>query len=158
MKRRPLPSQAQLQELFDYKDGNLIRKQTTAHNARKGDVAGYVSHDYFVVGIGKTKYMVHRLIWKLIYGTEPEVIDHINRNSLDNRIENLREASPALNGINRVVKGAYKRSDCSTYIACYSFNGVRNYLGSFTTEAEARAAYEAAHAKHFEQFSPYANA
>jgi hypothetical protein len=155
MNRRPLPSQQELQELFDYREGNLIRKKTTAPNARKGDVAGYVSNGRLVVSVSKTHYFVHRLIWKWHYGTEPEVIDHINRNPLDNRIENLREANHQLNAANRTTKGYFKRADCSTYVARLYVEGKVIHLGSFKTEAEAKAARQKAHAEHFTHFSPH---
>ena len=48
---------------------------------------------------GKRKsYRLHRLIWLLVYGYFPEnVIDHINKDKTDNRIENLREVSQRCN-------------------------------------------------------------
>lgn len=67
---------------------------------------------------------LHHLVWVLVYGRFPKLIDHINGNPKDNRIENLREVSQSSNDMNRVwawkpnaktglpgvykVKGVYK--------------------------------------------------
>jgi hypothetical protein len=45
---------------------------------------------------------VHRLVWALNYGALPFMIDHINGDPRDNRIENLREVSHSENDMNRV--------------------------------------------------------
>jgi hypothetical protein len=39
----------------------------------------------------------HRVIWKMEHGTDPEIIDHINGNPRDNRLENLRSVSHRVN-------------------------------------------------------------
>lgn len=58
---------------------------------------------YYIVGIGGKQYKVHRIIWELKFGEIPEgkIIDHINGDSLDNRIENLRIATYIHNNSNK---------------------------------------------------------
>lgn len=49
----------------------------------------------------------HRVIWKMVHGVDPVgVIDHINGIRDDNRIANLRDVTPAQNGLN-VVRGRW---------------------------------------------------
>ena len=56
--------------------------------------------------LGKRNFMVHRIVWLLNTGEWPKnTIDHINRDPLDNRFENLRDCTQAENNLN---KGPYK--------------------------------------------------
>ena len=49
-------------------------------------------------------FKAHRLAWLLVYGEPvPELIDHINADSTDNRIANLRVADKSSNGMNQRV-------------------------------------------------------
>lgn len=51
---------------------------------------------------GKRKsYSGHRIIWKLMTGETPEVIDHKNRKRADNRWVNLRNTNSKSNAQNR---------------------------------------------------------
>jgi hypothetical protein len=47
------------------------------------------------------KYAEHRIIYKMVYGVDPEIIDHINGIPDDNRILNLRSTTPQENNKNR---------------------------------------------------------
>jgi hypothetical protein len=82
------------------------------------------------------------------------VVDHINNNKLDNRIENLqiitqRENSFKTNNIYtskfkgvHLKKDKYKDKIYTSWVAQIQINGINNYLGSFKTEMEAHNAYQ----------------
>ena len=56
----------------------------------------------------KITFIVARLCWLLHYGDWPEnTIDHIDRNPLNNKIENLRDVTQAENNRN---KNPYRRA------------------------------------------------
>lgn len=74
---------------------------------RPGDVAGSIdSKGYWRVGISGKEYRVHRIVYHLVTG-EPldsdTQIDHINRNRLDNRFNNLRKVTNQQNQFNKRV-------------------------------------------------------
>jgi len=106
-----------LKELFDYKNGDLYWRLNMNSKCRKGDKAGAInSNGYLVITINGKKYMAHRLIW-LWHGNElPKIIDHIDNNPLNNKIENLRLATVASNGWN-----SKKRSDNTTGVSNVSW-------------------------------------
>lgn len=61
--------------------------------------------DYWQISIKDKVYKVHRIVWALKYG-KPDVnlvIDHIDGNGLNNKIENLRLVTNSENGINRLL-------------------------------------------------------
>lgn len=56
---------------------------------------------YLVVIIGGRSYKAHRLAWLYVYGEPvPNIIDHIDQDRSNNRIDNLRSASNSQNMIN----------------------------------------------------------
>lgn len=99
--------------LYDKETGNLLwrkRNPTNAHvkswNKRwSGEVAGTVGKNgYRYISLSKSYYLAHRIVWLLEYGSLPPKgceIDHINRNRLDNRLENLRSVSRYENNRNK---------------------------------------------------------
>jgi len=71
-----------------------------------GKIAGTINkHGYRIISLDNRKYKAHRLAWFYVHGRWPvDQIDHINRCPGDNRLVNLREASPSLNSLNRVSR------------------------------------------------------
>ena len=90
-----------VRKLFNYNEftGLLTWKIKSAKNIKVGDEAGTIgSHGYIQVTIKGKLYLVHRIIWLWYYGYLPEnLIDHKNRNKIDNCIKNLRETTQICN-------------------------------------------------------------
>ena len=106
-------TQNQVKSLFDYRDGKLFWKESRAKGKIKsGDEAGSIgSRGYKRVTIGYKEYPLHKIIYLWHHGNIPNVIDHINNDSLDNRIENLRESNSLTNMYNRRI-GSNNTSGC----------------------------------------------
>ena len=84
----------EVRELFDYRDGGLYHRQTHSSRAKEGTHAGYVAKlGYRRLQVLNKRYSEHTLVFLWHHGFIPDVIDHINRDPSDNRIENLRAAS-----------------------------------------------------------------
>ena len=91
-------------EVFEYQDGKLYRK----HGQFKG-IAGTVhGAGYEQVKIGKKTYRSHRVIFAMHHGYMPEMLDHVDGNKLNNRVENLREATNQQNQFNVGLLGRNK--------------------------------------------------
>ena len=83
----------------------------------------------------------HRFIWYMKYNNLPRFLDHINGNTSDNKINNLREITHQQNCWNKVkTKGYYQNKDGKFY-SFITINRKNKFLGSFITEEEARNAY-----------------
>jgi len=159
MKKIQLPSQKRLKELFTYNKstGKLYYKISTKHSINVGDIAGCLgSHNYLQIKINRKSYLVHRIIWKLIHNEEPNIIDHIDGNKLNNRIKNLRSVTQTANLCNR---NKPKKNSKSGYIgvswhiranrwqANINVNSKDTHLGLFDTAEEASVVYQEAKAK-----------
>jgi len=94
-------TQKLLKELFEYKDGDLYWLVDMIPNKTKGNKAGRLhKNGYFRTSIAKKLYTNHRLIFLYHYGYLPKFVDHIDGNKLNNKIENLREATISQNAQN----------------------------------------------------------
>tara|TARA_E500000318_G_C3530232_1_gene200160 strand:+ start:173 stop:694 length:522 start_codon:yes stop_codon:yes gene_type:complete len=160
-KVKTLPSQKKLQELFDYRNGELYWKEKRSTSIDLSKPAGNIDKfGYRTIKIEGQTYKAHRLVWKYHCGKDPkEFIDHIDGNRSNNNMENLREATTQQNGYNRGpsknnklgIKGVCKYKN--KYIAEIVINGKRKYLGFFDTIEEARLAREESEIKFFKEFS-----
>lgn len=98
--------------------------------------------------IYRRTYKAHRVAWAIHYGVWPRMIDHINGDPKDNRIANLREATPRQNQYNRGGQSGFKgvcwHKRAQRWQAQIATPDGRKFLGMFDTEAEAAAAYDRA--------------
>lgn len=129
---------------FKYEDGNLISKYTNK------PMCNYDKEGYIRVRRDGKEYRAHRVIWEILKGPIPDgmLIDHINGNTRDNRIENLRLATRQQNNINRVKsgqstlpKGVVKVG--ARYRARITRNSKTISIGTYDTPEEAGNAYNA---------------
>ena len=99
-----MATQEQIKRLFEYRQGVLYWKVMSGRRIKIGDAAGSTDKQgYISTSIKGKAYKVHRLIFLLHHGYLPKVIDHIDGNTLNNNIENLREATTIQNGQNRKI-------------------------------------------------------
>ena len=137
-----------LTEMFDYqeKTGLFIRKITTNPRAMKGSIAGSPhGSGYLRVTINYKNYLLHRLAWFYVYKEWPNVIDHINGDRKDNRIDNLRSTTHRINSFNRHnykgFKGVHWCNRSKRYIAKIQDGKYKTYIGAFKCPIEAENAY-----------------
>lgn len=106
------------------------------------------------------KYIsLHRLLMKAKKG---QLVDHINRDPLDNRRANLRFATRAQNRANSVLgwgaskhPGVTKHSRSGKWLACFYFEGRLRRVGLFESERTAYIAVRKASLEKLGTFSPY---
>jgi hypothetical protein len=91
--------------LFTYKDGWLYWRVATKGTS-VGDKAGNKKGSgYWQVCVDGKWYQLHRVIWEMFNGQIPEnlEVDHEDRNTDNNLINNLRLATRSQNAFNRGV-------------------------------------------------------
>ena len=144
-KPRPLPSIKELAQLFtvDPCSPSGLRRPN-------GAVAGTLHADgrYWYAKASGQRFACHRIILALATGEDRQgfTVDHINRDGLDNRVENLRWATPKEQAKNRQSrrktypkKWGYRwvKFDKNGFVAIYRLNGKEHYAGRFKSAAKA---------------------
>ena len=125
------PNADRLNYLFSYDDGILYWKSHgDGYECVTGRIAGNKdkNNGYMIVNVDDKKYYAHRIIWIMFYGdiADDHVIDHIDRNRSNNRIENLRMVSHSLNSHNRESNNVYKCKNGNKYFASVMIDGKKN--------------------------------
>jgi hypothetical protein len=93
-----------LHGLFEYREGNLYWKNHI-QKARNGKKAGHLhSSKYTRIKINYKIYKAHQLIFMMFNGFFPKMIDHIDGNPKNNKIENLRETTAVQNLYNSKIR------------------------------------------------------
>lgn len=148
-------TQEQVKELFGYdaENGILIKKLRRGRTYNKPCGHNPRSDGYGSVNIDGKMYKTHRVIWLIHYGSWPDgEIDHLDRNKMNNRIDNLRSVCSSENQHNI---GLFKNNSTGypgvswykpleKYRAQIMVNNEQKHLGYFDTAEEAFLAYQIA--------------
>lgn len=104
-----------------------------------------IRKNYKTFNIGNKMYLLHRIIAYLFLNLNIEdnkqVIDHIDGDTFNNKINNLRIVTNQQNLFNTKAKGYSWNKNRNKFEASITLNKKKNHLGYFDTEKEARKAY-----------------
>ena len=153
-----------LEHLEYVRSTGLLLQKKPRSKISVGSIAGSVTpYGYRYIQLAGKKYAAHRLVWLIEHGSFPKLfIDHIDGNKLNNKIENLREATSKQNNENKGVpknsktgvRGVSYNRKLKKYVAQIQHNGVGHYLGIHDTLDGAREAYLQGVTKFFTHHKP----
>lgn len=128
-------------DIFEYRDGDLYWKHFKERGfTRSGKKAGAENKGYVWViskKIGGARG-ANRIIWEMHNGIIPDgcVIDHADRNPLNNRIENLRLASRSENGMNAKSKSNKRSKLPKNVYKDWEYNGILKYRAQISVNGK----------------------
>ena len=133
--------------LFYYDDG-VLRWREAKGRALRDAPAGTNQKGYLITKINGVRYGNHRIIFLMKYGYLPLVVDHINGDTLDNRVENLREATSSQNMHNSKIsrnnksgiKGVFWNSAYKKWQGNVNSGGKQHFAGRFESIEDAQRA------------------
>lgn len=143
-----------------YQDGVLVWSKT-ARTDLIGTTAGRLDRDgYRQIHLVSMMVSVHRLIYYMHTGSFPAVIDHIDGDTGNNKIENLRPATVSKNSMNckisiantSGVKGVSWHKTTGKWAAYVRINGRQAALGLHDHIFDAACARRSAEMTHYGEF------
>lgn len=140
-------------------NGKILKKIRSGWRVVGGKTGGYL-----VIAIDRSLYKAHRIAWLLHYKEWPNgIIDHIDGDTHNNRIYNLRLVEPHQNQKNRTRIDQRNKSGCTGVSWCktykkwqahISINGKLKNLGVFKEKQQAINIRLKAEKEHYGEFSP----
>lgn len=159
-------TQELVKEYFDYKDGFLYWKKLISvkcSRAKVGQRAAFLNNERYKVKFNFKLYLCSRLIFLWHNGYLPEIVDHINHDTKNDNIENLRAATrydncrnvtSHINSTSKYLGVSLNKSKNSiAWNVHVSINGKDTHIGRYQDEKEAALAYNEAASKHYGQFA-----
>jgi hypothetical protein len=142
---------------YDPSTGHFTWLVTNSNRAVAGSRAGTLKTAarnlvYRQIRIDRRGYRANRLAWFYVHGEWPSaLVDHINTDGLDDRIENLREATHGQNQHNSRkpgnntsgFKGVWLDKRRDRWVAEVWFKDQKHFVGQFATPEQAAAARDA---------------
>lgn len=136
-------TQKELKEIFNYdeKTGVVVNRVKRGRAEKDKEAGSIMSNGYRYIMIDQKRYLTHRLAWLYVHGYMSEnMIDHIDRNPLNNQINNLREVSRQCNMRNSSdsrnnksgVKGIIWDKNTNKWRARIMVDKKNIHLGSYT--------------------------
>ena len=146
--------------LFDLEDYDLIKDYcwcVRPCNHGRGTYKSVCTWKCNTSGNKRQKLSMHRVV----LGVEDLsiIVDHINRNPLDNRKSNLRTCTAHQNSFNsgtkidNKYKGVFQYRDGVRWVAQIGFDYHTHHLGIFDTPEQAALAYNEAAKKYYGEFA-----
>jgi hypothetical protein len=154
-------TQQTLLNAFEYKEGILYWKNPTSRSVKVGDKVGCNNNGYRLLCINKQYIHAHRAIFIMHHGYSPEIVDHIDNNKSNNKIENLRPATKAENAWNSKIhkhntsgiRGVSWNKQTNKWRAAINVNGKALHLGRFNDIKDAENAVKLARQTYHGQFA-----
>lgn len=158
-------SHHRLCELVHYNPlSGRITRLTNGKTYKIGDAVTAVdSTGYVYLYLDGRKYHAHRIIWFYVYkiwSAKKSHLDHKNRNKTDNRIKNLRIATPSQNHVNcpaqvhsKTQQRGIHRHACGRYRVQLQKDNASIHVGYFNTLRNAVIARDAAYRKFHGEFA-----
>lgn len=159
MKQKEIPSQKYLQECFEIRSNTLYwklrpdtHKISTGWNLRRAHtqvIGREAGVGYQQLRLNMVSYKIHRIVYKLVHGNCPDLIDHIDCNRQNNSPSNLRAATHSTNKFNRYkqsnntsgYKGVIWHKQNKNWVAQITHFGKHIHVGSYPSPQQAHTAY-----------------
>lgn len=142
--------QALWNHLFAYHAGVLYWKNPRAPRMKHGDLVGQFNARYWSCNVCSKRVYLHKIIYEMHYGDVDTEVDHIDRDTTNNLISNLRSVSRLQNVLNTGVRSdnssgyrGVSPTPSGKWAAQINENGNRKHIGTFNNAEDASKAYEA---------------
>lgn len=129
-----------LRAYADYRDGHLYCRVNEGQR-KQGDLLGGPRADgYWATYFDGKTHKLHQLVWAWHYDTDAPIINHINENKADNRIENLEAVDNRANILHSLPSRNLPpnvQERCGRYRCVWSQNNRTINTATFDTPEEA---------------------